>query len=346
MSNFSHANQTKVHRPYNWVVADSAARGAIVPIAADQYKEVLQLDTGAIYTLMNHSPITWQQTGGAVASPATATSTGVIQLAGALGGTATSPQLADGAVTTSKIQDVVVTPAKLQANGTTPDATKVYHGDGSWKAPTGGGNTTVPKLPLDQVPLHATYGDDFTGTSLHSMWTRRNILASDEAYQQIDGSYLYTSMFGGSVDKYYYQTAPTGDFQIVVKFRILRGLSSEALFGPIIVDASGNGLIYSFWQVSRSNVWTVSTWSSIPSSPIFLELRTPSSLHESGAFPVWLAMRKVGTAYDVRFSVDGIQWSAYSPTTTQTFTPAFIGFARLNLATSPNWVAVDRFNVI
>lgn len=53
-------NTGGIHTPFNWVVADEAARDALVVSAADIYKACWQVDTGSIYILTNHSPVTWE----------------------------------------------------------------------------------------------------------------------------------------------------------------------------------------------------------------------------------------------------------------------------------------------
>lgn len=62
----------EIHKPFNWVVADTAARDALAPVAADVHKALWQIDTSTIYILTNHSPVTWASVGGgsAVAGPA------------------------------------------------------------------------------------------------------------------------------------------------------------------------------------------------------------------------------------------------------------------------------------
>ena len=57
-------NTDNVHTPFNWVVADEAARLALVPIAADVYKALWQVDTGAVYILTGVSPIAWSEISG------------------------------------------------------------------------------------------------------------------------------------------------------------------------------------------------------------------------------------------------------------------------------------------
>lgn len=76
---------------------------------------------------------------------ASSTVKGLVQLAGALGGTAASPTLAPGAVTTTVLATGAVTPAKLAAVGTATAAT-FYRGDGAWATVTGGAPGSVVRV--------------------------------------------------------------------------------------------------------------------------------------------------------------------------------------------------------
>ena len=50
----------EIHTPFNWIVADAAARNALTPVAADVYKTLYETSTGIVYLLLNHSPVTWE----------------------------------------------------------------------------------------------------------------------------------------------------------------------------------------------------------------------------------------------------------------------------------------------
>lgn len=51
--------QDDIHSPFNWIVADTAARTALVVEPEDVYKACWQIDTGFIYILTDDSPATW-----------------------------------------------------------------------------------------------------------------------------------------------------------------------------------------------------------------------------------------------------------------------------------------------
>ena len=50
----------EIHTPYQWVVADAAARTALVPVSGDQYKLCLQLDDRSEWLLTVVSPAAWR----------------------------------------------------------------------------------------------------------------------------------------------------------------------------------------------------------------------------------------------------------------------------------------------
>lgn len=54
------ANASTIHR---WAVADAAALAALTPVAADDKKFALQLDTGELWFLLDYSGPTWYPTG-------------------------------------------------------------------------------------------------------------------------------------------------------------------------------------------------------------------------------------------------------------------------------------------
>lgn len=58
-----HQDLTLTHRPYRWVVANAAARTALVVAAGDLYKMAYQLDDGTSWVLSATGPATWTQLG-------------------------------------------------------------------------------------------------------------------------------------------------------------------------------------------------------------------------------------------------------------------------------------------
>ncbi len=67
MSLHSKAALGDVHKILNWVVADAAALAALAPTEDDLYKAALQIDTGAVYILVDDSP-TWSELGGSASN--------------------------------------------------------------------------------------------------------------------------------------------------------------------------------------------------------------------------------------------------------------------------------------
>lgn len=51
----------EIHAPYNWIVANQAARLAISPASGDQYKTCLQQSDGTVWWLDSVTPIAWSQ---------------------------------------------------------------------------------------------------------------------------------------------------------------------------------------------------------------------------------------------------------------------------------------------
>jgi hypothetical protein len=76
-------NSDNIHTPFNWVVADEAARLALAVSAADVYKACWQIDEAAVYILTSVTP-TWEAIsgggGGAVEGPAFSVTKSATQL--------------------------------------------------------------------------------------------------------------------------------------------------------------------------------------------------------------------------------------------------------------------------
>lgn len=49
------------HGVIRWTPANAAALAAIVPVATDRFHQAFQEDTGELFILTNHSPVTWKQ---------------------------------------------------------------------------------------------------------------------------------------------------------------------------------------------------------------------------------------------------------------------------------------------
>lgn len=197
-------------------------------------------------------------------------------------------------------------------------------------------------LPLDVRTLHATYGDHFTGAALNATWTRYTIVSGDEAYQLHDGSRMRTKLYGGANDKWYWQTAPAGDFEVQLKVAIFG--PSQTLLGPAIIDSAGNGVLTALNNDGNVYIWTLATYGYTGNIGAAAE-EGVSTVPWRGA-DVWLALRKVGTTYSARWSINGIAWSGYlTGSPAQTFTVDRIGFGR-TFNNTTNWMEVDWFDVV
>lgn len=214
-----------------------------------------------------------------------------------------------------------------------------------WAAGGGGGST---RPYLDQTTLHSTYGDDFTAGSLDAKWTRRNL--TTETFQTADDGWLQVSLGGsGSVDKQYHQTAPSGDFEVTLSMtQFSSGI--ENMFGPMIIDSSGNGVGVSTYQ-NLAVLWNLSayTYSSYGNQQYFNGSTASTSLG-TGGLHHWLRIKKVGTTYTGYFSLDGRQWSnaLAGSSVTWSGTVNRIGFGRWYYPASMTVLdcRVDRFNVL
>lgn len=77
--------------------------------------------------------------------------------------------VADEAGSPTSVSDGSLTPAKLAPNGTTPDGTKAYHGDGTWKVPAGGGGGAAFTSALTQVFQTALTSQPATGQKVATL---------------------------------------------------------------------------------------------------------------------------------------------------------------------------------
>jgi hypothetical protein len=219
----------------------------------------------------------------------------------------------------------------------------------------GGGSSDYgpPAYALDSAALHGTYGDEFTGASLDAKWTRQgtNMAAGRELYQVFDRkSSLLSFLDPTNASQLYLQTAPAGDFELVLTMRTF-GVLDQMMIGLVILDVSGNGVGASTYNSPESlYTWGVtayayaSTQTSLAPSP---NLASAGNFVARVGMPFWIALNKTGTAYKTRYSANGKDWSAYTGTYTSAITVAKIGFGRIyNTANFGTSMAVDRFNVV
>jgi len=211
-------------------------------------------------------------------------------------------------------------------------------------------------FPLDNYAIDGTYGDDFTGTSLAGIWTRRTFASTDETWQVgPEQTWLRLATASRGAGTGYFQTAPGGDWTFAMKF-ILHG--AEAGWGLAVVDTNGTGLQF-------SGVYSAHT----PYAPLLLQLTTYSTYGgayvEPGipgsspnvniyvAYPIeqtqWMYLRKSGTSYFGSISHDGEVWGKESASITWSGTVDRVGmiFGPLgNAGGTSLTVDVDWFNRI
>lgn len=195
------------------------------------------------------------------------------------------------------------------------------------------------KPGLDTTVLHTTYGDDFAASSLDVKWTRRNLVAGAELYQQGGGSWLYTTLTDAPGDKSYHQAAPAGDFEIVVALTDYVGATMAVRTGVYITDTAGTGV--GWVQAGDGGTHLVGLVA-------FAHATTAVTLAGIGRRPgqkVWLSLKKVGAVFTGRLTYDGLMWSP-AVNHTAAFAVNRIGFGRVSGDASPHALAIDRFNVI
>lgn len=211
-------------------------------------------------------------------------------------------------------------------------------------ASSGGGGGGGSAFALDPVTLNATYGDHFTGASLNARWSRAgSYVVGDETYQQGGGSFLLTaSRTSGS---YYYQTPPAGNFSIVMACNFHS--SGSVMFGPCILDGSGNGVAGVTYNSSPNGPGTINVSGAAYGGTFNGNAAgvPQGSLVIQGP-RVWYKLTKSGTSYTSYVSLNGYTWSPTGSSLTSAITPTRIGFGTFfggnNIAAG---LGVDFFDV-
>lgn len=204
------------------------------------------------------------------------------------------------------------------------------------------GGDAAAFYPPDDPALHAlhvTYGDELEAAPLGGSWTKRNIAQAEStvAGQTVKlpaGVEITLDAAGDGI----FRAAPSGDFELVAT---LTGPTDVGgMIGPCILDAAGTGVNLSYYNNGNGlyleNVVTYA-YSGIPASNTAV-VPTVRPLY-------YLALKKVGTTYTGRVSVDGTAWTAISGSATGPASPTQIGILRPILATGTSLVTVRRFNV-
>lgn len=208
-----------------------------------------------------------------------------------------------------------------------------------WEPPTGGGGGSSDFLTPAPADLNPTYGDHFTGASLDAKWNRVGYVAGDEQYQKGDATYLQVDV-GRAAANYYWQAAPSGDFTVVMGLSVLSS-ATGIMFGPMILDSSGNGMQSALYSGS-DGYYVLGCSAAAYNSTAQTVAGEFYHSHVAGQ-KYWLKLTKVGTAYKASFSSNGQTWGKYTATLTFGTTPTRIGFGSI-FGTVPQF-AIDFFDV-
>ena len=229
-----------------------------------------------------------------------------------------------------------------------------------WAA-AGGGSFAYP---LESAAVDGTYGDDFTGSSLAGIWTRRNLASSNESYQQgpaaskmtVDLTASGGGGTGTTSDRMYLQSCPAGDWEIMMAAQYyipdlaVGGAGSSTMMGLVVVSSSGTGVGLTpyhngeiMWLVNLSTYAYTSSLNSVNLTGI-----VP---HYKNGKKIWLRLKKASGVYTGYWSLDGELWAPVrSPTgTPSAFTPDRFGFGRFYVdgsGATEERLVVDRFDKI
>lgn len=166
-------------------------------------------------------------------------------------------------------------------------------------------NQALTHLHERTVPLfdRGTKDYDFGGASLPVGVSMQGYVSGDLAFAA--PRTLVTPKAAGN---YLYIDAPVGDFVATMKATCY--LPSAAMFGFVVVPASGSGVGAGFYNtspnaglsgsISAAGVWNSGSFQAMPNYPLGADL--------SGGEQVWYRLRRVGTSYYCSLSQDGFQW--------------------------------------
>lgn len=203
------------------------------------------------------------------------------------------------------------------------NAVTLIYGGAGWFVWAQQGSSWAPPPPLSGI-VSATYGDDFTGSSLAAKWTRVGFLSSEETYQTDGGSMMTWAGTRGS-NSYYYQSAPAGDFSAV--FAGKATVSGSTMLGALILDGSGNGVFGGYYNASPDAPIIGSVSAGAYGGSFVQETGgVGGSTAFNGTTEFWLKVRKSGGNYYLATSTDGSAWLGETTALAWAGTPARIGF--------------------
>jgi len=215
----------------------------------------------------------------------------------------------------------------------------------------GGGSAATHMYPLDQYTLDATYGDDFTGSSLAAKWTRRNFTSGAETYQLAPtGSFMRIAMTGRAIGDGYFQTAPSGDWTFMMSWVTRWWGNPNTCWGIACINSVGTGLATKVATITNAafiigGVTTYTTYSgSFQNNPE----ETRLTVHAWDQIKTWAYLRKSGTNYYAAYSLSGETWGKETPAFSSSITVDRIGmFLHPQSAmTTGAEIDVDLFNKI
>lgn len=246
---------------------------------------------------------------------------------GAGSGTLTTVEEVDGSPTDSAVTKLVF------PNGTLSIVSHV-----ATYTPTAAGSSR-PYLDL-AVALDGTYGDDFAAASLDAKWTHKNI-SGGETFQSGDGSWLRTVLASATSAQFYYQNAPAGDWEIMWAGIREPITAIQMMVGPLVIDSTGAGRAVCWYTDGNVYEMLLTAYTYASTGPTVTRNVALDGVKH------WLALKKSGTSYTARFSLDGINWSEYSAGSTWTGTVDKIGFGRFWTNSGATCMfATDIFNKI
>jgi hypothetical protein len=230
-------------------------------------------------------------------------------------------------------------------------------GDGdvlTWDAGSSEWTAAAPSAPggssaysLDDVTLHATYGDHFTGSSLAAKWTRRNLGDQLEQYAVSGGSWLRAFIDGSTVDKQWTQSlspVPT-DVEVFIGFTYHGLATNDDGIGPFIIDSTGAGFgAYFLGTVDTFRSTTLTAYVKATEVDAAITNRSVRAQQKR-----WIAVRRLAlehaTLYVARFSDDGCTWTDNCGLVASSVTPDRIGWGRMQ-GTPRCEIGIDVFNVV
>ena len=199
--------------------------------------------------------------------------------------------------------------------------------------------------------------DEFNDASGHSgpvngldaQWSKHNLATS--SWLVLDASkapdaLLFDLPTGQAADQSIYQAVPAGDFQVTCRVQF-GGASDRQMWGPLIVDSSGNGVALLVDDPAGDGTTYLRTVGSWAQSGALTGLSGGFNNQWAVGVPWYFSLRKASGAYYAAVSagdkIFGASLREVSGTPTA-FTAAYVGFGRC-FGTGTSRVALDYFRI-